>query len=327
MRRRSARIARAGCLALLAPLLLVGGAQAWADPTPGVAQIEQQITNLWNKVEPQVERYNQVHEQYLRNKAKLDALQRQIEPLERAVELGQLRVGVVAAEVYKGGNVDQLNAILTSGDPQSLVDRLSMVDALARSQQRQIQGVVDLKAQYDQQREPLDALVTSLAAQDADLAAQKKSIEAQMNQLQALRIKAYGTSGGIGQYRRWTCPATYEVSPGYKAAAFACSQAGKPYVWGAAGPGTYDCSGLTMVSWAKAGVSLPHNANEQYHSMPHVSRANLRIGDLIFYNNLHHVAIYVGDGHMMQAPQPGDVVRMSLIADGGSIYGYGRPNG
>jgi peptidoglycan DL-endopeptidase CwlO len=319
----------AGALIILSCLLLVGGGQAWADPTPSVAQIEQQLTDLWRRVEPQVEKYNLVHEQYLKNKAKQAQLQKQIEPLENAVLLGQLRAGYIAAEVYKGGNANELNAILVAGDPQSLVDQLTMIDALAREQQRQLQSVADLKARYDQQKAPIDALVATLAQQDAQLAAQKKAIDAQMSQLQALRIKAYGSSNTLGLYRPWPCPATFDTSAGYKAAAFACSQTGPghPYSWGAAGPKYYDCSGLTMVAWARVGIYLPHNANMQYHSMVHVSRANLRIGDLVFYNSLSHVAIYVGGGHVVQAPAPGDVVRMSGISDPGYIYGYGRPNG
>jgi peptidoglycan DL-endopeptidase CwlO len=326
---RSIRIALTSGVAILSCLLTVGGAQAWASPTPSVAQIEAQIAALWHKVEPQVEKYNLVHEQYLKNKAKQAALQKQIEPLQNAVLLGQLRAGYIAAEVYKGGSANELNVILGASDPQNLVDQLNMIDVLARDQQRQLQGVADLKARYDARKAPIDKIVATLAAQDKLLAAQKKAIDAQMSQLQALRNKAYGTTSTLGTYRPWPCPATYEPTAGYKAAAFACSQVGPahPYLWGAAGPKYYDCSGLTMVAWSKVGVYLPHNADAQYHSMVHVSRTYLRNGDLVFYNGLSHVAIYVGGGHVVQAPAPGDVVRMSLITDPGSIYGYGRPNG
>jgi len=305
---------------------MIGGSAAWANPTPSVSQIEKQIAELWAKVEPQVEKYNQVHEQFAKNKAKQAALQKQIEPLQNQVELAQLRVGVIAAEVYKGGNADAMNAVLVSGDPEALVEQLTMLDALARDQQRQVQGVANLKSKYDAQKAPIDALVTTLAKQDSELAGQQKTINAQINQLQALRMKAYGANGSTGTYRPWTCPATYDTSAGYKAAAFACSQAGKPYVWAQDGPSSYDCSGLTLASWAKVGVYLYHNAAVQYDSMKHVSRANLKIGDLVFYNGLSHVAIYEGAGKIMQAPAPGDHIRMSLIDDPGRIYGYGRPN-
>jgi peptidoglycan DL-endopeptidase CwlO len=327
VRRPLARIL-AGILSILAVLLLIGGGTAWANPTPtSVAQVEAQLAKLWAQVEPQIEKYNLIHEQYLKNKARLAVLQKQLEPLENEVLLGQLRAGYIAAQVYKSGDVNELNAVLVAGDAQSLVDQLTMIDAISRDQLRQLEGVVALKDRYEAQRKPLDRLVTTLAQQDKDLAARRKSIDAQIKQLQVLRVKAYGAAGRIGRLRPWVCPASFNISAGYKAAAFACSQAGKPYVWAAAGPSSYDCSGLTLRAWAQVGVYLPHNAAAQYYSMPHVSRANLRMGDLVFFNGLSHVGIYVGDGHIMQAPQPGDVVHMTDISAGGYVYGYGRPNG
>ena len=115
------------------------------------------------------------------------------------------------------------------------------------------------------------------------------------------------------------------MTPARKAAKFACKQIGKSYVWAASGPSHYDCSGLTMASWASVGVSLPHNAYQQKHSMPSVSFSNLRPGDLIFYYaTVHHVAIYVGNGWMVNAPQTGDVVRMAKY-NAFPVVGYGRP--
>jgi cell wall-associated NlpC family hydrolase len=219
------------------------------------------------------------------------------------------------------------NALITSGSPQTLADQLSYLDVMARDQERQLSGVTTMKGQYDAQKAPLDGLVAQLAAQDADLAKKKKDIEASLNQLQQLRIKAYGTTGGTGSYRPWPCPSSYVPTNGYKAAAFACSQTGKPYVWDAGGPSSYDCSGLTMAAWRSVGVSLPHNAAWQRSSMPSVSRANLQVGDLVFYyGDLRHVAIYVGDGKVVHAPQPGDRVRMADIGGVGPINSYGRPS-
>ena len=312
--------------AVVAFALLLSPSVARAEPT--VAEIEQQINAIWADAEPLIEQYNAIHEQYQKNLAKQTALQKQIEPLQRQVELGQVRVGILAAHAYKGGQADAFNAILGSGSPDNLAEQLTLLDQLARDQQRQVAGVAALKAQYDEQKRPIDEIVAQLAAQDADLAARKKVIEDQLRKLQALRIKAYGSTGGTGSYRPWPCPSEYLPTAGYKAAQFACSQAGKPYVWAAAGPNSYDCSGLTMASWAKVGVFLPHNAAAQRRSMPYVSRANLQIGDLVFfYTDLHHVAIYVGNGKIMTAPTFGDHVRMREMDQAGPIHSFGRPNG
>jgi cell wall-associated NlpC family hydrolase len=312
----------------LAGLLLAGisGTPAHAAPTTP-AEIEKQIQTLWNKAEPLIEEYNGVHEQYQKNKATQANLQKKIEPLQRQLELAQLRVGVIAAQVYKGQDVDVFNALMTAESPDVLADRLAFLDQMARGQEQQLADVSALKAQYDAQKGPIDALVATLSKQDADLAKKKKDIDAQLAKLQKLRAQAYGSSGSVGSVRPWPCPTKYEPTKGYKVASFACRQAGKPYVWAAAGPSSYDCSGLTTAAWKSVGVYLPHQSRSQRASIPYVSRANLRIGDLVFYfNPIHHVAVYVGDGKIMQAPFAGDVVRMSDMNAPGPIHSYGRPS-
>jgi peptidoglycan DL-endopeptidase CwlO len=110
------------------------------------------------------------------------------------------------------------------------------------------------------------------------------------------------------------------------AIAFAYAEIGKPYRYGAAGPDAYDCSGLTMAAWQAAGVWLPHNAARQYSSIPHVSRDDLAPGDLVFYySDIHHVAMYVGDGMVIHAPSSGESVRVQTMGMA-PIYGYGRPS-
>jgi cell wall-associated NlpC family hydrolase len=94
----------------------------------------------------------------------------------------------------------------------------------------------------------------------------------------------------------------------------AYDQLGDPYVYAAAGPDAFDCSGLTMYAWAAAGVSLPHSSRAQYDSLPHVAMSSLQPGDLVFYGSpIHHVGIYVGGGSYIHAPQTGDVVRIASI--------------
>jgi cell wall-associated NlpC family hydrolase len=307
-------------------VVVLPGTQAKANPTP--AQVEAEINKLWNEAEPLIEEYNAVHEKLTKNKAKQATLAKKIEPLQRQVDLAQLRVGVIAAQVYKGGQADAFNAVVSSGSPKILAEQLAFLQQLAHQQDEQLQSVNDLMAQYNAQKAPIDALVAEEAATDADLAAKKKDIEKRLTDLQKLRLQAYGTAGGTGSYRPWPCPAEYAPTAGYKAAKFACQQAGDPYVWAADGPGSYDCSGLTLAAWRTVGVYLPHNARSQSQSVPHVSRSNLKVGDLIFfYSPIHHVAIYVGGGKMMHAPSFGDHVRMvSLDSYSSNPVAYGHPS-
>ncbi|MDQ3932148.1 MAG: NlpC/P60 family protein, partial [Actinomycetota bacterium] len=97
--------------------------------------------------------------------------------------------------------------------------------------------------------------------------------------------------------------------------------------WGGEGPNSYDCSGLSMWAWRHAGVSLPHSSRMQYSSTMRISRADLQPGDLVFFGDpIHHLAIYIGDGKVVEAPYSGSQVRInSRSLSRGDIAGYGRP--
>lgn len=112
------------------------------------------------------------------------------------------------------------------------------------------------------------------------------------------------------------------------AIAFAESQIGKPYQWGGAGPGSYDCSGLVMVAWGKAGISFPHSAQDQYDLTRRVAIANLLPGDLVFYGtpaDVYHVGLYIGNGDMVDAPETGENVSIQSIY-GPNLLAGGRVN-
>ncbi|MFJ8040590.1 C40 family peptidase [Kitasatospora sp. NPDC096147] len=115
------------------------------------------------------------------------------------------------------------------------------------------------------------------------------------------------------------------------AIAFARSKIGLPYIWGGEGPAGYDCSGLTMMAWRKGGKSLTHFAADQYAESTPVSYAQLRPGDLVFWTDtgrardIHHVAIYIGDDQMIEAPRPGTVIKQASLWIMGRPDFYGRP--
>jgi cell wall-associated NlpC family hydrolase len=316
-------------LAILAVVLIaVAATNTTAYAQPSVSDLEAQINQAWNTLEPLVEQYNMVHGQLQANQAKSAALQAQMKPLQLQVDLVLARVGAMSSSLYESGPLSKVSAMLASGSPANLIDQLSTLDVLARRQTDTVQGASDLVTRYDSEKRPLDALIAVEAQQDADLATKKATIEQQMASLQQLRQQAYGASGMAGgSIRPAACPFVLGTGKGAIAAKTACDQIGKPYVWAAAGPKTFDCSGLTLYAWAAVGITLRHYTQWQWEDTKPVTRAQLQPGDLVFYfKDLHHMSIYVGGNWVVHAPTSGDVVRMTQLDNPYlPIAGFRRP--
>ncbi|PZF99822.1 C40 family peptidase [Micromonospora deserti] len=317
------------CTTILAALaasavVLTGGATA-AHADPSVAEIERQIDEDWNKLEPIIERHNATRQDLAAKRKQADALAARIKPLQEQVDQAMEQVGALAVRAYKGENVATVNAVLDSRSPGEVVGQLELLDRFAERQQEEVRQVADLRDRLVATKAPLDQMVAQLSRTEAQLAAKKKQINAEIDRLQKLRLRVYGNGGG-GPLRPAPCPASYPGGPAGVAVTFACAQIGKPYVWGADGPDSYDCSGLMLAAWAKAGVSLPHNAARQRRATATVSRGELRPGDLVFYySDLHHVGMYVGGGWVVHASRAGVPVKMKKIDDG-PIHSFGRPD-
>jgi cell wall-associated NlpC family hydrolase len=177
-------------------------------------------------------------------------------------------------------------------------------------------------------------LATAQAHAAALQAARRAALAAQAAAAAARAAAAAGAPEGPSQVPAWAWSSGASVTQGDIAANWALTQLGKPYQWGGAGPGSYDCSGLTMDAWAQAGVQLAHWTGYQWLSGPRVPLTDLQRGDLLFYatNNsdpatIHHVGIYIGDGMMVDAPFTGAFVRIDSIYQPGIPIGAVRPAG
>ncbi|GAB2949356.1 C40 family peptidase [Streptomyces pseudoechinosporeus] len=148
-----------------------------------------------------------------------------------------------------------------------------------------------------------------------ELARQQQAAEEQRRQQQqAQQTPAPSTGAGTSTGTGSSAGSATSTAKGEKALAFARSQTGKPYVWGASGPGSYDCSGLTQAAWKAAGVTLPRTTWDQVKIGTQVSVASAQPGDLVFfYDDISHVGLYLGDGMMIHAPKPGAYVREESI--------------
>ena len=313
------------CAVVAVGTVLTGPAVAIATPSP--SSVEDQIDKQWNELEPVIEQYNHVHNQLLKNQQKQKKLSAQLTPLQLKVDIALSTVGNMATEVYMQGAPNAFNAMVMSGSATGLTDKLTYLDQLARHQRDSVSDAAKLRDKLANDKRDLDILTDSVAARDAQLAQQKKDIQKKIDDLQKLRIQAYGAAGvDDGPLRTGPCPAEYTNDKGGRAAQKACSLIGKPYVFGSEGPSTFDCSGLTKVAWASVGVSLEHYTRDQWNEGKAVTRDQLQPGDLVFYypGSLHHVAIYVGDNTIVHAPHTGDHVRMADI-DRMPIAGFRRP--
>lgn len=309
-------LAAMGCGVLAA---IVPVSPASADPT---------LDQLWDQAEAVIEQSNQVSLELKANRAKQADLEKSIAPLQQQIDAAMATVSQLSAQAYKSGNVFTLTSLMTSGSPNTLLDQLNMIDTISRQRLAEITDAKSVKDKYSTDKKALDELVDKQAKQEADLAAKKKDIDTKIKALESARKAATGSTtvkATSGELKPTDCPVDGGSGAGFAAAQKACSKIGAKYVYGSSGPDTFDCSGLTMWSWAGS-KSLPHNAASQYSSITHIGKDQLQPGDLVFYYSpIHHVGIYVGGGYIVHAPQTGDVVRMASVDRGSTSTYYGRP--
>jgi peptidoglycan DL-endopeptidase CwlO len=231
-----------------------------------------------------------------------------------------------AARIYQGVVSRQAEAVaVRASGAATVAQRAKSAAQAAVSRQRAVVAGI---------RRRQTALRDLLARDQAHAAALERARQAAIAAARAAAARARRAAGqgarGPSPYAGLTGNLAGTASATTEAAALQAAEAeiGKPYVWAAAGPNSFDCSGLTMRAWGAAGVSLPHYTNAQYAATNHVSRSDMQPGDLIFFHSdLHHVGIYIGGGMFVHAQNSATGVVVSPIAGwwSGSIAGIGRP--
>lgn len=291
--------------------------------TPSASSLQQQIKEQSKALESIVEKYDGVTEQLKANQQKETKLAADIAPTLAKLATAQASVGQIVTQAYMTGPVDSLTALVSSGSTSDLLDHLTAMDQMASSQSKDISQYATLQSQYNQQKQQLDGLIAVQNTQKKSLSDQKASITSKLDKLYKLRTAAYGSatekSGSSS-----ASPPKYLAGRGGAVVKFAYAQLGKPYVWAADGPGSYDCSGLTLAAYRSVGVTLYHKASVQWTEVHHISRSQLKPGDLVFYSGLGHVAIYIGSNKIIHAPTFGENVKIASV-DMMTPYGYGRP--
>jgi len=327
----TARIRRGAVLtAVLAAVsgyaIYAGTGGAGAAPAPSISQVKAEVNSLQARVDKTGEQYDAAGQQLAAARAQLTLVSEQTASAQAKYNTAQNGLTAVAVAEYENSNQSSILGLLSSGDPSAVLSQASLVTQIAgthaaeasqfliaaqalstaRTQRQHTEdGVAQLTAQLAGQKSTLTKLLSSKQATlDSLTTAQQETVA-------AATVGATQTTDSAGSTQPGATPATYTgptSSQADKAIAFAYEQIGKPYQWGATGPGSYDCSGLVQAAWAAAGVAIPRTTYDDWDSLPHIPLSDLEPGDLILYEGEGHVAIYVGDGYIIDAPTTGSFV-------------------
>jgi peptidoglycan DL-endopeptidase CwlO len=316
--------------AVLALLLLSATVLARAQAAPSAGGLQAQLDRLNQQSDQLVEQFLAGQLQLRNINAALADLQKQAGGAEQQLARLRRAVGERAVGLYMHGAGTDLMSLLQTSDPNQVLERAQALDFLAQQDGDLLANIKAAASAYAQRRTALQAARAQASALVDQLAGKRREINQKVAETERLlnrltsRQRAALTGGSSGSTH------APPLSPAAKGAAriavaFALAQVGDPYQFGAAGPDRWDCSGLTMVAWGRAGVSLPHSSAAQYGIGRHVTRAELQPGDLaFFYSPISHVAMYIGNGQMVDATHTGsDVLVQSLRP----AVGFTRPTG
>lgn len=231
---------------------------------------------------------------------------------ERQLSAGQNAVGAIAAEGYMTGGTDPDLQLLQSGDPQSFLNRASIMVQLQQEDGSKLNAVASAEAAAERAKVSAAQQETLASKLSAAMTKKVASIQAKENVLNSAAFsKALAIYDTTGKY---PTPQLTGDSIGVQALKWALSRIGDPYVWGAAGPDEFDCSGLVMWSYAHVGISLEHFTGDQWNEGEHIPRSELEPGDLLFFfTDESHVGLYIGNGLMVDAPTQGQDVQIQPI--------------
>jgi peptidoglycan DL-endopeptidase CwlO len=342
-------------LALVSALILALAVTAAGSAEPAqigskraqAQQVLAQIQAMDAQMEKAVEAYNAANVRLDQIKHDLEVNRARLETAKTNLAKARAHVSARLVALYTSNEPDTLSIIFGASSLGDLIERLDSANRIADEDARIAAEVTQYRNEVQARQQ---ALVKAQADQEkvvAERAAQRSSIESQLAERQALyssikdqiaqleaaerarqaRLAAQARAAAKQQPAPAPAPAPSSSSGGSSGSSapppathssvvsIALQYLGVPYVWGGASPSGFDCSGLTMYAYAKVGVYLPHNAAMQYGMGTPVSRSQLAPGDLVFFNGLSHVGMYIGGGRFVHAPHTGDVVKISSLSE------------
>jgi len=316
--KRSATAVSAGLLA--GGLIITVGPTAGAAPKPTLSEVQAKLQKLTNQEQVLDQRYDQMKQDLSQANQRLKLVNQETARYQARFEAMRKQVARIAAQAYENGQLTSVAALLTSDDPQSVLDQGSILMELSSANSAQmtefIKAAQQLESAQQAAKNAKAAIITLQARLNGQRTVLVKTIDQQkklLAQLTPVQQAPIGPGGGSGG---GTPPPVYKgptSTQAEKVVAFVYAQIGKPYVFGASGPDSYDCSGLTSAAWASVGISIPRTSEEQWAGLPHVPTSDMQPGDILVFNGAGHVGIYVGGGMMIDAPHTGlDVEKVAL---------------
>jgi peptidoglycan DL-endopeptidase CwlO len=324
-----------GAVALVVGLSATGGQAVPGPPAPPApttsAQAMAQLRTFNQQFEKVTEQYNDARILLAKRTAASKVAATKARAAAQAVSTYRVRVKRLVKSESRSDPFGTFGAMLSSESPGDFAAQASIIDVVATRRAAVLTeasraSAAAAKADSDAKAATAAAakLTRELTAKRTDLSRRAAQSKALFDRLSAAERRAFLAAQPHQEDRasRETrapvaeAPVNVPVSGRAGAAvAAARSKLGSPYVWAASGPSSFDCSGLTMYAWGRAGVALPHSSRMQMGSGRSVSLSALRPGDLVFYGSpVHHVALYVGGGQVIHAPQAGDVVRYASVS-------------
>ncbi|CAM5538314.1 C40 family peptidase [Streptomyces fumanus] len=304
--------------------------------------VRARLDRLYRQAAVAADEYNAAEEKAEKQSAELSALTEKIADGQRELAELRQRAGAAARAQYRAGGLPDEARLMLSENPGQFLDGTGRVlqgqraakgllARLARTQQDLKTYAADASAQWTRLEANRKAKAAARKRTEQRIAAAEK-LESALEKEEKERLAALERQAAEEAQSAWLDTGVLDKAAGRatergaKAVAYATAQIGKPYVWGAEGPKSFDCSGLTSQAWAAAGRGIPRTSQEQWRQLPHIGTGELRPGDLIIYfEDASHVGMYVGDGRIVHAPRPGRTV---TLAGAGTmpILGVVRPD-
>lgn len=302
--------------------------------TPTIAEVTARLTEMGHRNEQLAERLNQAGELVKAKQREVVAAQAAAVRASRVYASARSAIKMLITDQYKGSGLGRTTAILISTSTQDYLDRLTALQQLSDRRTAVAGQLKKARTAAADSSVTATKLLVEARSKQAALKVQHEAVQKEHDKYQVLldRLTAAQRAAYLArlnpvatkqqtQKAAVTVPVKAPSNGAAIAVQFALAQVGKPYVFAAAGPDSFDCSGLTLAAWARAGVALPHFAASQYNYGTHVSRDQLAPGDLVFfYSPIGHDGMYIGNGLIVHAPTSGDVVKVTPLSVFDSDY-------